>query len=637
MAVGSDPNELAKEAEHLLSVGRVAEAERLCHELLIAVPDHMTALMILGVVCMAEGRWTEAEVLLLRGCAIHPYIVGFHAALGRMRLQLNQHAKAVEPLENCVLLDPHTRDHRVTLVALYQTRFFATFSEVSKQAMLACLADDTLTHSLMHKAWLSLLRVDPEAAGILDLFDGADDYPSFRARIAATPSLLHLIQNHQLLQRGLERFFAADVAIERGLTFARRWFFEHRMELDGFLPMLCSLARTCFLTEYVFTTVEDHAVLRDDLSTAEAVALLGCYESLSAHERAAELSQRAGDACYRDLMRTLIQEPLDEQFLRSTIPSLTPISDDVSRAVQSQYEENPYPRWMTVGSDRAGESIAGTRGRDKRILIAGCGTGREAVDAAISFPEAEVDAIDLSRASLAYGTRKARDRGIRNLSFAQADILDIGRLGKSYDLVGASGVLHHMRDPLAGLRALLGVLRPGGILRVALYSRIARGAVVEARAWIKTAGFPSTAQGIRDFRAAVMARPVDDPVRAWLTRSYDFYSLSGCRDLVFHVQEQTFTLPQIANATRALGLSVVHLDIPSPVHLTAYRDRFPEDPAATNLANWHLLEQLNPSLFVGMYSLWLCRIADAAVVDTSWLHGDGDGDVSEDRLFHTQA
>lgn len=623
MAFARNPNALAEEAEWLLSIGRTADAERVCHALLAAVPDHVTGLMILGALCMAAGRSTEAELVLLRGCAAHPHIVGFHAALAQLRVQLDQGSKAMEPLENCVLLDPATRDHRARLVAVYQALSFVTFSEESKQAMLVCLADDTLTHSLMHKAWLSLLRVDPESAGILALFDQAEDYPSFRARLTSTPALLQAIQNHQLLQRGLERFLAADLAIERGLTFLRRWFFEHRRDLPGFLPILCSLGRYCFLTEYVFNTEEDFAELRVDAQTPAAVALWACYEAPWVHERVTQLARLTDEPCFRELVRILIQEPLEEQSLRATIPSVSPIEDDVSRAVQGQYEENPYPRWTTVGSGAT--SVGEEHGRGKRILIAGCGTGSDAADTALNFPAATVDAIDLSRASLAYGVRKAREMGIGNLSFAQADILHVGGLNKSYDFIMAAGVLHHMRDPLAGLRALLGVLRPGGTLRIMLYSRLARAAVVEARAWIEAKGFAPTPQGIRGFRAAVMARPADDPVRVWLTRSYDFYSLSQCRDLVFHVQEHTFTLPEIADMTRALDLSVIHLDPPSPVHLAAYRKGFPSDPQANNLTNWHRLEELTPSMFVGMYSLWLCRKADETSVDTTWLQGASDG------------
>ena len=617
---------LAQEAQRLLSVGRTAEAEGVCRKLLKLTREHPVALMILGAARLAEGDLGEAEAFFTRGCAAHPQIVGFHAALARTCLQANRTAVAVDALERCVLLDPATRDHRVTLLALYQTRVFASFSEASKQAMLACLADDTLSHGLMEAAWRSLLRLDPEGTTLFELFDGATAYEAFAARLESTRSLVDAVHGYELLRRGLDRFCAADVVVERGLTFLRRWLFENRdrAEARG-LPLLCMLGRYCFLTEYVFTTIEDHAGLRDELSSPAAVALLGCYEPLAPYPEATDWAALSDDADYRALLRTLVDEPLVECALAAEVAADTPIDDDISRAVQRQYEESPYPRWRTVGSGMMPAPEAAEHARDKEILIAGCGTGREAVDAAMAFPLARVTALDLSRASLAYGVRKARELGVANVRFAQADILKIGELPGRYDFIAASGVLHHMRDPRAGWRALLGILRPGGTMRVSLYSRLARGPVVEARAFIAAAGFPPTASGIREFRAAVMARPVEDPMRAWLVRSPDFYALSPCRDLVFHVHEQAFALPEIASVARDLGLSVVRVDVKSPVHATAYRDRFRGDPSATNLASWHRLEEENPQMFAGMYSLWFCRTAETDVADTAWLAGGGGG------------
>lgn len=622
----------AREAERLLSIGAVARAEAVCRQLLAEEPEHPTALMILSVVLMTTERWEDAQEMLLRGCAAHPGVVGFHAALGRLYLQLNQPARAVPELENCVLLEPDRRDHRATLVAVYQSRLFASFSEESKQAMLACLADDSLTHSLMNKAWLSLLRLDPEGAALVQLFDGALDYSAFSTQL--TPALLHTFQEYELMQSGLRRFLAADVSVERGLTFMRRWFQENAGARDRFLPLLCALAQYCFFSEYVFTAAEEFTPLRDTPSTAAAVALLGCYEPLFRRQADAELARISGlsdDPRYGAMVRRLIDEPRAEVAIERDIVALTPIQDPVSVAVRRQYEENPYPRWTTVGSrhqgaagsapDRAGET---TGAGGKNILVVGCGTGREAVDAALNFPASRVEAIDLSRASLAYAIRRAKELGLENLEFAQADLLQLGRVRgrrrhRQYELITASGVLHHLADPRAGLRALRTVLSPGGILRVGLYSRLARTAVAETRHWIASAGFPSTAQGIRDFRAAVMARDAADPIRAWLTNSYDFYSLSQCRDLVFHVQEHTFTLPEVAAMLHDFGLSVIQVDIRSPAHLAQYHQQFPDDPGAVDLANWHVMEQRHPTLFAGMYSLWLCRTTEQEHLDLDWV------------------
>ncbi|MES1208845.1 MAG: class I SAM-dependent methyltransferase, partial [Pseudomonadota bacterium] len=374
---------------------------------------------------------------------------------------------------------------------------------------------------------------------------------------------------------------------------------------------------------------EDWKGLSADVTTAARAALLGCYEPLFRRAlgpggagRLAALSTLSPHPGFQDLFRIQVTEPLAEIALEPTIPALGSIDDDVSRAVRRQYEENPYPRWTSVGAPAAEEAGAAPTGSRPGILIAGCGTGREAVEAALLFPAARVDAIDLSRASLAYGARKAAEMGVDNLFFQQADILDLKRIDKSFDLIMSSGVLHHMKDPQAGLRSLLGVLRPGGILRLGLYSTIARHAISQARDWIARDGFAATPEGIRAFRAAVIARADDDPVKKALVASYDFYSLSQCRDLLFHVQEHTFTLPQIADMARAFELRVLRVDTRSPAHRTAYHARFPHDDEATNLANWHLHEQDNPTTFAGLYSLWLCRSADTDIADMTWVPGN---------------
>ena len=70
--------------------------------------------------------------------------------------------------------------------------------------------------------------------------------------------------------------------------------------------------------------------------------------------------------------------------------------------------------------------------------------------------------------------RKTNELGIKNLEYVQGDILDIYKLGKTFDVIECSGVLHHMKNPEKGLSSLVKVLRPGGMLKLALYSEIGR-------------------------------------------------------------------------------------------------------------------------------------------------------------------
>ena len=188
-------------------------------------------------------------------------------------------------------------------------------------------------------------------------------------------------------------------------------------------------------------------------------------------------------------------------------------------------------------------------------------------------------AVDLSLTSLAYAKRKTRELDIGNIEYRQADILALGSIAERFDVIECSGVLHHLEDPVAGWRILCSLLRPSGVMRIGLYSEIARRHVVRAREFVASEGFAPTPDGIRACRTAIRARG-DDPLLARVARGEDFYSLSGCRDLVFHVQEQRFTLPQIAGLIERLGLQFIGFEFPDAGAAASYRARFPDDRAS---------------------------------------------------------
>ena len=139
------------------------------------------------------------------------------------------------------------------------------------------------------------------------------------------------------------------------------------------------------------------------------------------------------------------------------------------------------------------------------MLIAGCGTGQHAIETAQRFAGARVLAIDLSLTSLAYAFARPANSVSPTSNIAQADILKLDTIGRTFDVIEFSGVLHHMADPFAGWRTLLSVLRPGGLMAVALYSEIARADIVKARAFIAERGYGSSADDIRRCRQDLIA------------------------------------------------------------------------------------------------------------------------------------
>ena len=81
--------------------------------------------------------------------------------------------------------------------------------------------------------------------------------------------------------------------------------------------------------------------------------------------------------------------------------------------------------------------------------------------------------------------------------------------------------------------------------------------------------------------------------------------MSACRDLIFHVQEQRFSLPQIAGLLADLDLEFIGFEWPDTHAAARYRTRFPEDRALANLDHWHVFEMNRSDTFALMYQFWV--------------------------------
>ena len=242
-------------------------------------------------------------------------------------------------------------------------------------------------------------------------------------------------------------------------------------------------------------------------------------------------------------------------------------------------------------------------------LVAGCGTGRQSIENALLLPNTNFTAIDITAASLAYATRKTQEAGLQNIEYGLADILKLEELGKEFDVIYCGGVLHHMNDPMAGWQVLTDILKPGGYMMIALYSELARANVLATMEYIEQQAIEHTDDGIRRLRKDVLSMPDSHPMSS-LVNHQDFYSLSECRDFLFHVQEHRFTALQLDKSVKQLGLRFLGFQPPAPDTFDKYSALFPDDPHRVNLKNWHEFELENPDTFKGMYHLWLQKPKD---------------------------
>lgn len=433
---------------------------------------------------------------------------------------------------------------------------------------------------------------------------GAPAWPLIQALGASWPPSIEALAQDELAAALLQTTPIYPIGLERALTAVRR-----RLLLEGVsdaaIPLVANLAIQGHLNEYAWaTTPEEQARIAELIARLETlgpveVMLVAAYAPLRLLPGAEALTQRRWTGPVAQILAEQVAAPAEEARLAAQIEALTPIEGAVSKAVRGQYEANPFPRWRTPARPDPATAIYGIPvPAAPQVLIAGCGTGYQAIIAAQRFPAGQVTALDLSRASLAYGQRKARELGLANIGFHQADLLQIGAMPWRFDIIESTGVLHHMDDPFAGARAVCALLKPGGLMKFALYSAAARAALKPAKAL----GRRFTPQQIPQFRQAIAAAPEGDPVREPL-RFIDFYATSPCRDLLMHVQEHELGIADIGRILDENGLDLVALAVPEAVS-QAYAAMFPDDPAMTDLEHWQTFETRHPTTFSEMYQFW---------------------------------
>ncbi|MGC1622071.1 MAG: methyltransferase [Pseudolabrys sp.] len=551
---GSQINKMFLDALALESAGKLDDAARSYKRVVGLNPDHTEAHNNLARVFHAQGKAKDASVFYAHALALMP--------------QLFQQYSGI----------------RGTLTSLLPQ------------------LDEALRRQMA--AW-------PKRLGESELFGEAG-----LAAIADNPLLLVLLQSTPI----------RDVAFERLLTALRASLASAatagKPVADPILGFACALARQCFINEYVFATTPDEDVQLEDLRralsgaspSAMQIAALAMYAPLHTLPSASVLLERKWNPLIDAVLTQQLREPAQERQLRDLIPRLTQIEDEVSQRVRQQYEENPYPRWVHIAGqvapmpidqylrDQFPTAAFTPLGKTSALdmLIAGCGTGQVAIGSVQKHEGAQALAIDLSLTSLCYARRKTPAELASRIDYAQADILKLGSIDRSFDVIDACGVLHHMADPLAGWRILLSLLRPGGLMHLAFYSDVGRGDVAAARMFIAERKFGATPHDIRRCRQELLATPL-----ASVTRFTDFFTTSECRDLLFHVHEARVTIPVIKDFIRENGLKFIGFEFDLPVLMRQRAQFAAAGWSLADLDRWQEVETKYPDTFSGMYQFWV--------------------------------
>ena len=275
----------------------------------------------------------------------------------------------------------------------------------------------------------------------------------------------------------------------------------------------------------------------------------------------------------------------------------------VGENVRAFYERHPYPppvdsleKYRQLGQDlqkrRADYHLiwpASPYREDRSILIAGCGTS-QAAKHALRWPAAQVTGIDFSATSVRCTEELKRKYNLDNLQVRQLPIEQVSDLKVSFDQIICTGVLHHLANPDAGLRALRDVLNPdGGAMQLMVYAPYGRTGIYMLQEFCRRIGVNANDEGIRDLITALKALPRGHPLEALLREAPDFRQEAALADALLNPQDRAYSVPQLFDLVEKAGLTFGRWLKQAPY--TPHCGAVAKIPQASRLAQLSLAEQ----------------------------------------------
>jgi tetratricopeptide (TPR) repeat protein/2-polyprenyl-3-methyl-5-hydroxy-6-metoxy-1,4-benzoquinol methylase len=528
--------------------------------------------------------------------------------------------KAIDAYCGALIKDPNNVDANYNLAAVLKGGQFQTANPGLHSIVKSILDKKTIVRpSDISDASLSLLKLDPAVKMLTRQNSKGTLGSTFEEVILGLSDLPLLLKLMSICP-------IADVELESALTNIRSHILTSLFKdsnSNEILTFQSALALQCFTNEYIYTQNSEDSNLLQKLEAlieldfskgkqpnTKTILCLASFKSLGEYKwrDLIDVTKDLEDVFIRQVL-----EPKEEQHLRQEIKTLGSITDGVSSKVRKQYEESPYPRWVNLGLTKKATSIQEMVDKNRLklsnpninkvpepcILIAGCGTGQHSIGTAARFKDSKVIAVDLSLSSLAYAERKTKELGIQNIEYMQADLLNLRKLNIKFDIIESMGVLHHLGDPMEGWRVLTECLKSDGLMKIGLYSEIARKPIVKIRRNISTSKRPLSDEKILSIRKKIISSKEKEYelIKCWR----DFYSLSELRDLIFHVKEHQFTLPQLKTCLKKLRLKFCGFE--SHQIQSAFL-KVNDDSNLYDLEEWNNFETSNPEIFAGMYQFW---------------------------------
>ena len=293
-------------------------------------------------------------------------------------------------------------------------------------------------------------------------------------------------------------------------------------------------------------------------------------------------------------------------------------ADAATPVVSAFYDRFPYPgdplqdgpppgynwRWCVDAAFAACTGALPPRpeGRPLRILDAGCGTGVSTDYLAHLNPGAEILAVDISPGTLEVAReRLRRSGGLQQASvrLENRSLLELHGEGP-FDYINSVGVLHHLREPEAGLRALADLLRPGGLLHLFLYADGGRWEIHRTQRALTALGVGTGEQGLRLGRRLFTDLPEANRLRRHHEQRWaiDCAADANFADMYLHPQETSYNLERLMAFVASADLEFAGFSNPQvwdPARLLQ-GELLERARSLPPLQQWQLVEDLDPDI-----------------------------------------
>ena len=292
-------------------------------------------------------------------------------------------------------------------------------------------------------------------------------------------------------------------------------------------------------------------------------------------------------------------------------------TDAATPVVSAFYDRFPFPgdplqdgpppgynwRWCYRSVLASVHGVIPSGQEQPRILDAGCGTGVSTDYLCHLNPGADVVGVDISDGALAVARERLERSGarqeVRSLRQQQRSLLDLGDEAP-FDYINSVGVLHHLREPEAGLSSLAGLLAPEGLLHLFLYADAGRWEIHRTQKALTLLQAGTGGDGLRLGRNLFETLPESNRLRCHHERRWavDCAPDANFADMYLHPQETSYDLERLFSFIETAGLHFAGFSNPEvwdPARLLQ-GELLERAQALPAFQQWSLIEQLDPDI-----------------------------------------